>query len=88
MLAPGMACRQEWPDVLGPQVTNPGGYRRSVIRLQLEPLGWFPLCNGARLDCYPSAMARDMGAGRAVYVLVQTLDKLALVTSPQCRFAH
>jgi hypothetical protein len=49
------------------------------LRLQLEPLGWYPLCNGARIDCYPSGMARDMGEGRAVYVLSQTLDKLPLV---------
>jgi hypothetical protein len=49
------------------------------LRLQLEPLGWYPLCNGARIDCYPSGMARDMGEGRAVYVLSQTVDKLPLV---------
>jgi len=49
------------------------------LRLQLEPLGWYPLCNGVRIDCYPSGMARDMGEGRAVYVLSQTLDKLPLV---------
>ena len=49
------------------------------LRLQLEPLGWYPLCNGARIDCYPSGMARDMGEGRAVYVLSQTLDKLPLI---------
>lgn len=35
----------------------------------LEPLGWVPLCNGARVDCYPSGMARDMGGGMDVYVL-------------------
>lgn len=40
------------------------------LRLQLEPLGWIPLCNGARTDCYPSGMARDMGGGSAVYELV------------------
>src|SRR5215831_6769220 len=39
------------------------------LRLQLEPLGWIPLCNGARVDCYPSGMARDMGGGASVYVL-------------------
>ena len=31
--------------------------------------GWYPLCNGARIDCYPSGMARDMGGARAVYEL-------------------
>jgi len=31
------------------------------LRLQLEPLGWYPVCNGARIDCYPSGMASDMG---------------------------
>jgi len=35
----------------------------------LEPLGSIPLCNGARVDCYPSGMARDMGGGQVVYVL-------------------
>lgn len=39
------------------------------IRRELEPRGWYPLCNGARIDCYPSGMARDMGGGRAVYEL-------------------
>lgn len=39
------------------------------IRRRLEPLGWYPLCNGARIDCYPSGMARDMGGARHVYEL-------------------
>jgi hypothetical protein len=39
------------------------------LRKAMEPLGWFPLCNGARVDCYPSGMARDMGGGASVYVL-------------------
>src|SRR5215469_6592337 len=39
------------------------------LRRTLEPLGWVPLCNGARVDCYPSGMARDMGGGMDVYVL-------------------
>jgi hypothetical protein len=39
------------------------------LRLKLEPIGWYPLCNGARVDCYPSGMARDMGGAQAVYVL-------------------
>ncbi|HEY6276869.1 MAG TPA: hypothetical protein VIX86_11115 [Streptosporangiaceae bacterium] len=39
------------------------------LRKTLEPLGWVPLCNGARVDCYPSGMARDMGGGASVYVL-------------------
>jgi hypothetical protein len=39
------------------------------LRMQLEPMGWFPLCNGSRTDCYPSGMARDMGGARAVYEL-------------------
>jgi hypothetical protein len=40
------------------------------LRLQLEPIGWIPLCNGARADCYPSGMARDMAGGTKVYELV------------------
>jgi hypothetical protein len=43
------------------------------LRLQLEPLGWIPLCNGARTDCYPSGMARSMGGASSVYEL--TLGK-------------
>lgn len=39
------------------------------LRLRLEPLDLYPLCNGARVDCYPSGMARDMGGGLRVYVL-------------------
>jgi hypothetical protein len=39
------------------------------VRLQLEPLDWYPLCNGARVDCYPSGMARGMGGALTVYVL-------------------
>jgi hypothetical protein len=39
------------------------------IRRRLEPQGWYPLCNGARIDCYPSGMSRDMGGARAVYEL-------------------
>lgn len=39
------------------------------LRKTLEQLGWFPLCNGARVDCYPSGMARDMGGGAGVYML-------------------
>lgn len=39
------------------------------LRRSLEPLGWLPLCNGARVDCYPSGMAREMGGGTSVYML-------------------
>lgn len=39
------------------------------VRRALEPRGWYPLCNGARMDCYPSGMARDMGMGLSVCVL-------------------
>jgi hypothetical protein len=39
------------------------------LRTTLEPLGWVPLCNGARVDCYPSGMAREMGGGASVYML-------------------
>lgn len=39
------------------------------VRRALERSSWYPLCNGARVDCYPSGMARDMGMGLSVYVL-------------------
>jgi hypothetical protein len=39
------------------------------LRLKLEPIAWYPLCNGPRVDCYPSGMARETGGAQAVYVL-------------------
>ena len=39
------------------------------IRMDLEKNGAKILCNGARLDAYPSRMARDMGGGRKVYLM-------------------
>jgi hypothetical protein len=55
------------------------------LRRQLEPDGLAVAVQGARRDCYPSGMARDMGGGMRVYVmrpglparledLVETLD--------------
>ncbi|CAN3985909.1 hypothetical protein [Kitasatospora purpeofusca] len=41
----------------------------SHIRLQIEPLGYQLLCNGARIDAYPSGMSRDMSGGTVLYVL-------------------
>jgi hypothetical protein len=37
------------------------------LRLWLEPHGYQLLCNGARLDVYPSQMARQMGGGFRAY---------------------
>lgn len=39
-----------------------------ALRQALEGLECFLLCGGARVDTYPSAMCRDMAAGRVVYV--------------------
>jgi hypothetical protein len=39
------------------------------LRRELERSGVYPLCCGARTDCYPSGMSRDMGLGAKVYVL-------------------
>lgn len=39
------------------------------LRLQIEPLGYRLLCNGARVDAYPSGMSREMSKGRVLYVL-------------------
>jgi hypothetical protein len=39
------------------------------LRRQLEPDGWRIAVQGARLDTYPSGMARDMGGGKSVYVM-------------------
>ena len=39
------------------------------LRGELEKDGAKILCNGARIDAYPSGMARDMARGRKVYLL-------------------
>lgn len=44
------------------------------VRLQLESVGWLIAVQGARLDTYPSGMARDMGGGEWVYVLDRGRD--------------
>jgi hypothetical protein len=38
-----------------------------TVRGQLETAGWRPFCYGASRNCFPSAMARDMGQGLKVY---------------------
>ena len=38
------------------------------LRLELAKHGCKPLCNGARLNVYPSGMCRDMGNGLCAYV--------------------
>lgn len=39
-----------------------------TLRLELEKAGYRILCGGARIDAYPSGMARSMGGARKVYV--------------------
>ena len=39
------------------------------LRRKLEGRGWRPLCEGARLDVYPSRMCRDMGRGLVAYTI-------------------
>ncbi|MFD0277818.1 hypothetical protein ACFVHB_28460 [Kitasatospora sp. NPDC127111] len=39
------------------------------VRLQIEPLGYLLLCNGARIDAHPSGMSRDTTGGRTLYLL-------------------
>lgn len=39
------------------------------LRRFLEARDWRILCNGARLDAYPSAMSRQMGGGARLYPL-------------------
>jgi hypothetical protein len=41
----------------------------TLLRQDLETEGWYILCAGARIDVYPSRMARDMGGGRKAYVM-------------------
>lgn len=38
------------------------------IRRRLEAEGLLLLCNGARIDAYPSGMSRQMSSGRKLYV--------------------
>ncbi len=40
----------------------------SMIRLEAEKYGYLILCNGARIDAYPSRMSRQMGEGGKLYV--------------------
>ncbi|WDE06525.1 hypothetical protein SG34_006290 [Thalassomonas viridans] len=42
-----------------------------LIRVYFDKAGAKVLCNGARIDVYPSRMSRDTGRGRKAYVLVQ-----------------
>ena len=39
------------------------------LRLHLEKIGYFLLCNAARKDTYPSRAIKQMGGGFKVYVL-------------------
>ncbi|MCU7823133.1 hypothetical protein [Kitasatospora sp. DSM 101779] len=39
------------------------------IRLRVEPLGYSLLCNGARVDAYPSGFSREASRGRSLYLL-------------------
>uniref|UniRef100_UPI0036702A91 hypothetical protein n=1 Tax=Microcoleus anatoxicus TaxID=2705319 RepID=UPI0036702A91 len=40
------------------------------LRVFLEKKGWNILCNGSRIDAYPSPMSRDMGGGMKLYHLI------------------
>jgi len=42
-----------------------------LIRAYFESDGSKLLCNGARVDVYPSGMSRSMGKGQKAYVLTQ-----------------
>lgn len=39
-----------------------------IIRQQLESGGWLVLCNASRLNAMPSAMSREMGGAKMVYL--------------------
>jgi hypothetical protein len=39
------------------------------LRIELSKHGFVALCNGARLNVYPSGMCRDMGGGSSAYVM-------------------
>jgi hypothetical protein len=40
-----------------------------LLRKYFEEKGAKVLCNGARIDAYPSGMSRSMGRGRKIYLL-------------------
>lgn len=42
----------------------------TLLRLDLERQGVFVLCQGARVDVYPSGMQRDMGGGQVAYRMI------------------
>jgi hypothetical protein len=39
------------------------------VRRDLEPVQWYPLCAGARADCYPTAVTREINGASSVAVL-------------------
>lgn len=49
------------------------------VRRDLEAQGWRLAVAGARRDTYPSGMARDMGGGLKVYVMVEGKPAVELV---------
>ncbi|MFH8614205.1 hypothetical protein ACH4E8_03890 [Streptomyces sp. NPDC017979] len=67
-------------DEFGITLTSPGGAQWHAagddlfdalkgLRRQIEPLGYLLLCNGARVDVFPSNMLRASSGGWLVYVL-------------------
>ena len=40
------------------------------LRKELDKYNYYPLCNGARVDVYPSGMCRDMGNGLGAYIQI------------------
>src|SRR4051794_8095008 len=40
-----------------------------AFRHELESEGAFLLCNGSRVDVFPSGMSRTMGGGRIAYII-------------------
>jgi hypothetical protein len=40
------------------------------LRKELDKYDYYPLCNGARVDVYPSGMCRDMGNGLVAYIQI------------------
>lgn len=73
----------------GPSVSTPGFDVFEALtgaRLDLEKAGYLPLIAGARGDCYPSGMARNMGEGDMVYRLqtgrTPDLDDLVFMFDP------
>ena len=68
----GRSCVIEFKDLNGlPSRAEGSDYFKAMqqMRERLEGQGCQLLCNGARIDVWPSRMARDMALGKKAYIM-------------------